>query len=472
LGAEALGIYALGMTVGGVLGLLAAVGLPQASARYVAVYSGTGRLQELRGFLWRSLLFLLVSSLLLATVMIAARHWVATHLYHTPVLAQYMVWFAVIMFLGTFTTLFGQILAGYKDVTRRTVITNFIGSPLTMLLSVCVLALGAGLYGYIVAQVVSALAVLALLAAAVWKLTPSAARLSSGLLPPFGKEALFFSASLFAIQGLEYVLAQLDKILLGCYLDARQVGIYAVAVSLTTSVPILLQSINQIFSPTIAGLHARGEMAMLGRLYQTLTKWSLGLTLPLAMVVCAFAPHLMQIFGDEFRAGWPILVIGVAGQLINCAVGSVGLLLIMSGNQNRLIRAQVKVAAANIVLNFLLIPIWGIVGAACVSAISNAAINLLYLREVRNCLGLFPHGRNYAHLFLPASAALVAVLVLRFNMESVHPGIIIVASLIMAYSAFIAMASLVGLDNDDRLLAGAIWSKFRGTFLKAAPEAV
>ena len=47
LGAEALGIYALGMTVGGVLGLIAALGLPQAAARYVAVYSGTGRYAEL-----------------------------------------------------------------------------------------------------------------------------------------------------------------------------------------------------------------------------------------------------------------------------------------------------------------------------------------------------------------------------------------------------------------------------------------
>src|SRR5216683_2270821 len=75
LGAEALGIYALGITVGGVLGLFAAFGLPQAAARYVAVYNSTGRNEQLRGFLWRGALVLLVSNLLVGIVMVGARRW-------------------------------------------------------------------------------------------------------------------------------------------------------------------------------------------------------------------------------------------------------------------------------------------------------------------------------------------------------------------------------------------------------------
>ena len=44
-----------------------------------------------------------------------------------------------------------------------------------------------------------------------------------------------------------------------------------------------------------------------------------------------FAPALMRIFGPDFEVGWPVLVIGTLGQLVNCAVGSVGYLLLMSG---------------------------------------------------------------------------------------------------------------------------------------------
>jgi len=463
LGAEALGIYALGMTVGGVLGLIAALGLPQAAARYVAVYNGTGRYAELKGFLWRGLAVLAVANLMVAAIMLLIRGWVADRFYHTPALSKYMGAFALLMVLGSFTSFFGQALAGFKDVARRTVITNFIGSPLNIFFGVGLLMLGMGLSGYLLAQVASALITLVLLALATWTLMPPGYRSVAGELPALQSEAIRFSASLFAVQALEYTLASLDKIVLGYYLDARSVGIYVVAGSVVAFLPILLQSVNQIFSPTIADLHARGELDLLRRLYQTLTKWIFGFTLPLAIVACVFAAPLMQIFGREFRAGWPILVIGTLGQLINCAVGSVGLLLIMSGHQDRLVRVQVKVVIGNIILNLALIPIWGVIGAIVVSAATNAAINLLYLREVKAILGLTPYNRSYVRLFLPVLGSAAIIALVRLEASLFHNAVLaIVAGLALGYLAFIALVLLVGLDEDDRLVAGAIGSRLRG----------
>jgi len=457
LGAEALGIYALGMTVGGVLGLIAALGLPQAAARYVAVYNGTGRYAELKGFVWRSLAVLAVANLIVAAVMLWIRGWVADRFYHTPALSKYMGAFAALMVLGSFAVFFGQSLAGFKDVARRTIITNFIGSPLNILFGVGLLLLGMGLTGYLVAQIASAVITLVLLALATWKLMPPGYRSPAGELPPLQREAIRFSASLFAVQALEYIFASLDKIVLGHYLDARRVGIYVVAASVTTLLPILLQSVNQIFSPAIADLHARREMEVLQRLYQTLTKWILGFTLPLAIVVCVFAAPLMQIFGSEFRAGWPILVIGTLGQLVSCAAGSVGYLLIMSGNQNRLVRVQVKVVIANIIFNLVLIPIWGIIGAIVVSAATNAAINLLYLREVKATLGLTPYNRSYVRLFLPVLSVATIVALVRMEASLFHNvALAIAAGLVLGYLIFIAGILLGGLDSDDKMIVAAI----------------
>ena len=464
LGAEALGIYALGMTIGGVLGLLAALGLPQAAARYVAVYNGSGRYGELRGFFWRSLAALTLANAIVAGVMLLIGGWVAKRFYHAPVLSKYMGAFVALMVLGSFTAFFGQALAGFKDVARRTVITNFIGSPLNMLFTVGLLMLGMGLSGYLWAQIASALVALALLVFATWKLMPSGYRSPSGRLPALGSEVIGFSVSLFFVQILEYALAQLDKIVLGHYLDPRSVGIYAAAASVTAFLPILLlQSVNQIFSPTIADLHARGEIEVLRRLYQTLTKWVLGFTFPLAIVVCIFAVPLMSIFGNEFQVGWPILVIGTVGQLINCAVGSVGILLYMSGNQNRLVKVQVKVVLVNIVLNLVLIPIWGIIGAIVVSSATNAAINLLYLREVREALGLTPYNRSYVRLFFPVLAAALVVAVVRFETTWLRPAALgILVALVLGYLTFTTLVLLLGLDADDRLVVGAMRARIRG----------
>src|SRR5438309_11370240 len=83
--------------------------------------------------------------------------------------------FALIMLSGAFTTFLGQVLAGYKDVARRTVITNFIGSPLTMLLSLALLLVGTGLWRYLIAHVSSAFVLLLLLERSACKLTPAQA---------------------------------------------------------------------------------------------------------------------------------------------------------------------------------------------------------------------------------------------------------------------------------------------------------
>jgi O-antigen/teichoic acid export membrane protein len=465
LGAEALGIYALGMTIVGLLGIFNALGLPYSAVRFVASYAATSRFDLLRGFLVRSIFLLLIFNFLLGGAVLLAGPWVAVHFYHTPALSRYLGLFALIMIFGALTGFLGQVLTGYKDVARRTVITNFIGSPLTMVLTLVLVGAGLSLWGYIFAQVASAIVVIVLIALAVWKLTPAPARTFSSRLAPVEKEVISFSTIVFGVSFLEYLMSQADKILIGFYLNAREVGIYAVAMALVAFVPIILQSVNQIFSPTIADLYARGQIELLGRIFQTLTKWILGLTLPLAAGMVIFAPALMRIFGHDFEVGWAVLVIGTLGQLINCGVGSVGYLLLMSGNQRRLIRIQAVMACGMVALNIVLIPKWGIVGAAVGAAVTNVVTNIWSLAEVRRTLRLLPYSRSYWRLLLPVCGNLAALLIIRTTLKGVRPEWVVVATgIVLAYVAFIAIALAFGLDSDDQLIASAAWSKMRGVF--------
>jgi O-antigen/teichoic acid export membrane protein len=460
LGAEALGIYALGMTIIGFLGIFNALGLPQAAVRFVAAYSATGKIELLRGFLGRSILLLLISNILLGGGVLLAGPWIAVHFYHTPALRSYLGWFALIMILGAFTAFLGQVLAGYKDVARRTIVTNFIGSPIMMVLTLALAVAGWGLRGYIIAQVLSAFVVLVLLAATVWKLTPKAIRSSRFGFPPLEKEVTSFSAVVLGTGLLEFMMSQSDKILIGFYLGARDVGIYAVASALVMFVPILLQSVNQIFSPSIADLYARGQQQLLGRIYQTLTKWILGLTIPLATVMILFASPLMQIFGRDFAAGWLILVIGTVGQLVNCGVGSVGYLLMMSGNQRSLMKIEAIMAALMVLLNLLLIPRWGIAGAAMAAAITNICGNVWYLAEVRRKLGLFPYNLSYLRLALPMVGTVAVLLGLRAGFGAIRQEwAVIGTALLLGYLVFIGIALAFGLDADDRLIARSVWAR-------------
>jgi O-antigen/teichoic acid export membrane protein len=204
---------------------------------------------------------------------------------------------------------------------------------------------------------------------------------------------------------------------------------------------------------------------MLMRLYQTLTKWSLGLTIPLALGIMLFAKPLMGVFGPDFKEGWPVLAIATVGQLVSCSVGSVGLLLLMSDQQKRMVRAQAITVVLTLGLNFLLIPRIGLMGAAIATAATNASLNLLWFRDVRKRLKLFPSRRGYVSLLLPTIATIVALALVRELLKLRAPEIVTVAiGLTAGYIAFAVFAVRFSLEPQDKMLAASAYSRFRAMF--------
>ncbi len=472
LGAEQLGLYALGMTLASLVQLVGIVGLHSTAARYVAVYNATGRFEELRAFLTRSVGIVVLLNLIFSVGLWLAGSWIARRLYHAPGLGQYMGMFAVLAFLGAINVFYCQVLGGLKDVAKRTVITNFIGSSLVIALTVVFLALGTAMRGYLAAQIINSVVVVALLVGVAWKLTPRAAHFSWAPLPPFDPEIKAFAVAAFGMSALDFLVSQADKILLGLYLNPGLVGIYVLASTLSAFIPIILQSVNQIFAPVIAHLHAQARHDVLQKLFQTLTKWVVGLTLPLAFVVIVFASPLMRIFGPAFEAGWPVLVIGAVGQLVNCGVGSVGYLLLMSGNQRRLIRVQFVMAGISILVNITLIPVLGIIGAALAAAGVNVAGNLWNLYYVRKALNIFPYNRSYLGLVIPAACSVAAIILLRIGMSwIIYPWLAILLALVVSYLIFAGIAVAFSLDADDRMIARSAWSYLRGSMQKLGVQA-
>lgn len=465
LGAEALGMYAMGMTIISFLGILNVLGLPESAVRFVALYTASKRYAELQSLLWNGSWILLATNLIFSVLLLEAGPRVVTRFYHSPQLARYLPLFALIMITGALNTFFSKVLAGYKEVGRRTMITRFVASPVTMAVAVLLIALGGGLWGYLVAQIVGAVVMMALLISLTWRLTPVAAR-ALNLRKLWIEPAVWsFSAAMFGVGLMEFFMAQADRVALGFYRGAHEVGIYAVAAALITYETIILQSVNQIFAPVIADIHTRGDHALLGRLFQTLTKWMLGLTFPLAMVMILYARPIMRIFGHDFEAGWSVLVIGTFGQLVNCGVGSVGYLLLMSGNQRRVVRVQGVMAVVMVILSIKLVPLWGALGAAVAAAITNVGTNAWNLIEVRKALHLSPYNRSYLKLLPSIGAAfLIALLVSHASFFLRVDWVVIVVALLLAYVAFSAVTLAMGLDADDRLIAHAVWARVRGAF--------
>jgi len=180
-----------------------------------------------------------------------------------------------------------------------------------------------------------------------------------------------------------------------------------------------------------------------------------------------YARDLMLIFGPSFEPGAAVVIIGAVGQLFNCAVGSVGFLLLMSGNQAQLMKIEVVSAILMIGLNIFLVPYFGIAGAAIAATVTTVATNIWALTSVRRILKVFPYNAGYLKLVWPSAFAMAGSLALARVIGGIHaPWKVAGAGLLFAYTIFIGIVFLAGLDQDDHELAKIAWARVGQSFRK------
>ena len=461
LGASAMGFYALGQSLIQILSTIASLGLPRTLARWVAVYQGTGREGNIRPLIVRAVAVVFCGTSLLGASLFLGREILARQVFHEPGLEEYLPWFALLLPLAALSALLGEYLRGHQEVARRTLIGQFIQLPLWVAATFGLFQLGWRLEGYVGAEILASLGAWVLLGRVALQRTPPAAA-GTPLLQPLEPEVRSYAGTMMWLNLVAYLSHRFDVVLLGILLSSDQVGIYSIALAASSFVPTLLAAVNSIFGPVISELHTRGQHDLLSRLFQTTTKWVFGFTFPLVAVLQGFAPALMGVFGTEFRAGGPVLALLALAHLFNVGTGSVGILLVMSGHQKLELRSSVLITGLTLVLHLLLIPIWGILGAAGALAASLMCANLLRLYLVRKHLGLWAYNRSWLRLSIALVASALAVWGVRQLPWGTDSGELLglLAALVAAYGMFV-LTALFCLDDDDRLLARTVWENVR-----------
>ncbi len=109
----------------------------------------------------------------------------------------------------------------------------------------------------------------------------------------------------------------------------------------------------------------------------------------IVVIFTLFGVTLLELFfGQEFVLSYVPLLLLFGGQLVSSAVGSVGFLLIMTGNERVVAKAFTVGALTNIALNVLLIPRFGTVGAAVATSASMATWSILLWSAAKTTLGI------------------------------------------------------------------------------------
>lgn len=208
-------------------------------------------------------------------------------------------------------------------------------------------------------------------------------------------EVLRFSAPLFFASLIGSVLNNFDIISIEYFLESKEVGIYRIASSFAYINTFFVTSIDMIFAPIISELHAKKEFDKIGSIYALTTKACNMFSFVFLSIVIVLSREILQIYGTEFIAASTVLILLTTGQLIRSSVGSAVYLLSMSNMPGYILVSSIITVLANITLNILMIPEFGINGAAAATMVSLLIRNLIYLYYIKRKLNLWPYDKSY-----------------------------------------------------------------------------
>lgn len=185
---------------------------------------------------------------------------------------------------------------------------------------------------------------------------------------------------------------QTDIIMLGIMKTSEEVGLYKIAMQGAHLTVFILIATNVTIGPLISHLYQNKEM---NELQNTATKCAriiLFFALPIGLFLIFYgSPVISFIFGEEYLNAAPALSILCFGQIINAGMGSVGLILSMTGHEKDTLFAFTLSGILNILLNACLIPLYGIIGAAWATMTSTVVWNIILTYLVYKRLKIKAH---------------------------------------------------------------------------------
>ncbi len=447
-----------------IMGLVATVGLDSGVVRYTSMLTGEGRYGETRKILSAAVMLGVGISIIVTVAIIILASWLSAIFLDGSIPAVILVQiFAISIPFWVAARLFNAATQGVHRMQYQVYSRDIGEQVLKFVFSIVAIAAGAGLAGVVWANVASVVIAMGMSLWFVIQVLPGmkgrvrVRRIEDE--PGLAGRMLRYSFPLAFSNIFGMVLLYTDLLLLGYLGTATDAGYYGTALRLITGSQAILLAFATVFTPVIADLYNRGCKSELQSLFKTVGRWIFMCNLPIFLILVLFADSVMHLFGSNFGAGSGALIVLVLGQLVNFGTGTAGLMVLMSGHSRMELFNVSTSLLFNIVLCFILIPSYGIIGAAIANAIGIGVINVMRALEVWIIMRM--HAYDFQYL-KPALAGLGAALLVLLEKRFINHGLglaPLASSIVALLISYTLLTFVLGVNEQDRTVLQLIKSR-------------
>lgn len=389
------GIFSLALAILNICVIVSTMGLQGGISRSIAYARGKNEGEKIQGFISASFWLALAGSLILCPVLLFVSESIADNIFHEPALTTPLRIFSIAIPFFTLLNVFTSIFLGFGCVRAKVYFKEILRNVIFLVLLLGVIFLNLSFLGVIYAYTASLAISCLLLIVYASKHLSSLIKITKPSVTPVTRELLSFSLPLLGVAMLGMIIAWADTLMLGYFKTSAEVGLYNAAHPLAHFISTPLDALLLVYMPLATGLYAREQMSEMRRNYSILTKWLCSLTLPLFLILFLFPDVVLNLlFGANYISAAIALRILSLGFIVNNFLGPNGATLIAIGESKFIMWATLATAVLNVGLNVILIPPFGIVGAAVASVVAITSVNLIRCWKLYALTKIQPLNKN------------------------------------------------------------------------------
>lgn len=413
LGAGGIGEVILAITVVRISAQIAKFGMEETMTKFIPLYIEQKDDARLKGTSLFAIKFCLLFSIVFMLFVLAFSKFISINIFHSEGLLKLMPVVVVAIPAWVIRDVIGGILRGYND-TLKALIPELIISPFFRILIFLILLIKGisplyAVIAFVAGEILSVIASIMFVKRRIGYLKPVKGHCENKKIIDVAYTIIFTGMSVL-------FYTQADVWILGMYTTTKIVGVYGIAAKLALLVYFPMMAFAAVIPSLVSSIHASGDIAELRKVVSESTRWILSAAMPIILILFLEGSYILRYFyGPEFEAGYTVLLILMLGQLIKAGAGLIGVILQMTGEHKIYMKVNIIGGIVNVILNVMLVPSLGMIGAAISTAVCIAMVDIICIFLIYRRLTVVTLAKGLKFDILFIAIVVIMYLLLSYN---------------------------------------------------------
>lgn len=464
-GPEVYGLFSLSIMIFSWFRIFSGLGLKEGLLRYISLFRGKKENKKIQYICNTSLFLLAFTSIFAGILLFFLSETIALKVFSNSDLIIFLKIFSITIPFTGLSAAYLSAIRAFEKIGWFSFITNILGNFVQLTILLFFIFLGINSTSVPVSFLIGTFSiflasyfVFSTTLPKFYKLEKKRNRIKN---KKAFKEMFSYSWPFIFYGVILFIFYWVDSFMIGIFKTVEYVGFYNAAVPIALLLILPFNLFGQLFFPLVTKEFSKGNDEVVKQLSQQVGKWIFMMTVPFFVLFMIFPGVFINfLFGPEYLIAENALRFLSIGSLFSALFGISQELLSVKGKSKLILFDIIFAAIINIVLNFILIPLYGITGAGFATMLSLIILNVLFFIQSYKYLSIIPFRRKMLRITLIVILSTIPLLILKAFVR------IDLLSLIFCGIFFLAIYILLiftanCLDKNDWNLLRMIFRKLR-----------